>query len=101
MVVLGNAGACRTEAELYIPANAVGPVALVYETPRGWIVEGAEVGEPAAARIRKSAIDSAKQALSQYVNRMGQRAPAGLTGPGLSLWLMKKADGTAMDRPIG
>jgi len=98
--ILGNPSVPRTEAEVYIPGNADEPVALVYESQDGWVVEPLESAEPPNATVLNSAVESAKARLSQYVNRTGRGAPAGLAVPGLSLWLMEKLDGTAMGRRL-
>jgi hypothetical protein len=98
ITIVGNTADCRTEAEICIPRDSGELIALVYEAESGWEVERFEDAPPVASVILEAAIESAKQALGQYPNRRGKGAPAGLTGPGLSLWLMEKADGTAMGR---
>jgi hypothetical protein len=74
-------------------------VALVYETEDGWAIDQLEEAPSAESLTFQEAVESAKESLGQYVNRKGKGAPTGLTGPGLSLWLMEKADGTSMGRP--
>jgi len=100
IMILGNTVDGRTEAEVYIPQDSADPVALVYEAEDGWVVENLENAVHVTAPSLQPAIASAKQSLGQYVNRTGKGAPAGLTGPGLSLWLLEKADGTAMGRRV-
>jgi hypothetical protein len=100
IMILGNTVDRRTEAEVYIPQDSADPVALVYEAEHGWVVENLANPAHATAPSLQAAIASAKQSLAQYVNRTGKGAPVGLTGPGLSLWLMEKADGTAMGRRV-
>jgi len=99
IVVVGNPSVPRTEAEVYVPAGADAPVLVVYESPRGWVTEPLGGRAPPSAVV-DSAVQAARQRLSQYVNRTGQGAPTGLTVPGLSLWLMEKTDGTAMGRRV-
>ena len=73
-------------------------IARVYELPTGWRIELVESGaEPMDALL--DAIGRARDSLTHYVNRTGANPPHGLSGPGLSLWLMEKDDGTAMGRP--
>jgi hypothetical protein len=98
--VLGNTATCRTEAEVYVPRNSDDPIALVYETEEGWVVEQLEDSQSSESTTLQEAVESAKRSLGQYVNRTGKGAPVGLTAAGLSLWLMMKADGTAMGRRI-
>jgi hypothetical protein len=100
VTIVGNTAACRTEAEIYIPRDSGELIALVYETQKGWVVEQVE-GAPAVKSLTlQEAAESAKQLLGEYVNRTGKGAPTGVTGPGLSLWLMEKADGTSMGRRV-
>jgi hypothetical protein len=71
-------------------------VAVVYELPSGWKVDlyqspgGMDFGEFVKA------LHAAQTRLLEYVNRRGENPPEGLTRAGFSLWLMEKADGTAM-----
>jgi hypothetical protein len=99
-MILGNTVDRRTEAEVYIPRDSADPVVLVYEAERGWVVENLENPIHVTAASLQAAVESAKQSLGQYVNRTGKGAPVGLTGPGLSLWLMENADGAAMGRRV-
>ena len=96
ITVATNLEARRTEAELCVPAASDAPLAIVYEHPTGWVVDFLETSNrvPLDALVRGLA--SAREALQQYVNRRGDNPPAGLTAPGLSLWLMEKSDGTSM-----
>jgi hypothetical protein len=48
-----------------------------------------------------AAVEKARERLAAYVNRLGDGSPDGLTAAGLSLWLLEKADGTAMGRSLG
>jgi len=100
ILILGNTESCRTEAEVYVPQHSDDPIALVYESPNGWAVEQLEDAHSVRSAALQKGIEAAKQSLGQYVNRTGQGAPAGLTVAGLSLWLMEKADGTAMGRRV-
>ena len=98
----GNADACRAEAEITFPAHqtVTDPAVVVYEGSAGWMLDfGAPVSRLATATLL-SALARARERLEQYVNRRGENPPPGLTGPGLSLWLLEKTDGTAMGRPI-
>jgi hypothetical protein len=97
---LGNVVECRTEAEVSLraaPAGADPLCALVYENESGAVVElfGVANGNYPPAGLN-NAIEDAKRGLVAYVNRRGASPPDGLTAAGLSLWLLEKADGTAM-----
>ena len=96
--VLGNVQTCRTEAEISFP-GAAEPWAVVWEEVSGWQSE-IFGPSPVSEALAKQAIEAARLRLSQYINRRGENPPAGLSSPGLSLWLMAKADGTAMGRPF-
>ena len=98
--ICGNVDELRTEAEIFIPAEGAGPVAYVYESLRDWVVERAGDSGPVPPPGFDAAVAAAKGVLAEYVNRMGNGAPTGLTRPGLALWLMELRDGTAMGRPI-
>jgi hypothetical protein len=95
-VVVGNPDLCRTEAEIYGAGDTDSePIALVHESPAGWQVE--PIGNSAAVPADLGEIlRTGQEALGPYVNRRGENRPDGLTIAGLSLWLMEKADGTAM-----
>jgi hypothetical protein len=96
--ICGNVDNRRTEAEIVRDGELL---ALVYESVSGWNVEyfGAAARDPNIPGLAAEVAESRK-ALSQYVNRRGANAPAGLTRVGLSHWLMEKDDGTAMGRAI-
>jgi hypothetical protein len=96
--VLGNAGECRTEAEISCGDEVV---ALVFETTEGWHTELANsrtvnTDDPEFA----TALTLARSTLERYVNRVGANRPDGLTQAGLSFWLMEKTDGTSMGAKI-
>lgn len=95
--ILGNVQTCRAEAEIFFPGSTE-PWAVVWEDASGW---QSEIFGPApvSEAVAKEATESARLRLSQFINRRGENPPAGLSAPGLSLWLMAKADGTAMGRP--
>ena len=95
VVVVGNPDRCRTEAEVYRTDVDSEPIAVVHESPDGWQVESL-ASDPASASELAEILRAGKEALSPYVNRRGENSPDGLTIGGLSLWLMEKADGTAM-----
>jgi hypothetical protein len=94
--VLGNVQTCRTEAEISFAGTAE-PWAVVWEEASGWQSE--TFGPvPVSEALAEQAIEAARRRLSQYVNRRGENPPPGLSAAGLSLWLMAKADGTALGR---
>ena len=101
--IFGNAGRCRTEAEI-LAGSADGPlteVATVFETADGWEIQCFDdrlINELGATF--DAAVEEAKERLRHYVNRTGENAPEGLSTVGLSFWLMEKDDGTAMGKPI-
>ena len=103
IMICGNIGECRAEAEITRDSED-GPevfVALVHESAAGWQEEIFD--QPAGdddARQLTAALARARESLAQYVNRRGDNPPEGLTAAGLSLWLMEMSDGTAMGRPI-
>ena len=99
----GNLEACRTEARILRPAAKPDDalVALVYETSRGFVVD--YVGSALLNRALpglEAAIAEARIELLHYINRRGENQPAGITRPGLSLWLTERDDETVMGRPI-
>ncbi|MBX3398012.1 MAG: hypothetical protein KF873_04675 [Gemmataceae bacterium] len=71
-------------------------VAVVYERADGWRTDlfHSPRGLPLPELL--TALQSAQDRLSRYVNRRGENPPEGLTRAGMSLWLMEKVDGTAM-----
>ncbi len=89
-VVCGNPSTCRTEVEVSFDSEVV---ALVYESPTGWRTEllGLASSNPKLAGLAQ-AVESARERLSHFVNRVGRGAPAGLDPMGLSLWLMQRDD---------
>ena len=95
-VIVGNPELCRTEAEIYGAVDTDSePIAVVHESRAGWQVE--PVGSsPALPAALGEILRTGQEALGPYVNRRGENRPEGLTIAGLSLWLMEKADGTAM-----
>jgi hypothetical protein len=96
---LGNVSDCRTEAEVSFrhPPSDTDPLcAVVYENESGPVVEWFGVANDSKSPGLIAAIEDAKRGLLAYVNRRGSNVPDGLTRAGLSLWLLEKADGTAM-----
>jgi len=76
-------------------------VALVYETSHGFVVS--YVGSAMANHTLPgldAAIAEARAELLHYTNRMGENQPAGMTRPGLSLWLTERDDETVMGIPL-
>lgn len=102
IMFFGNAAAQRTEAEIYWES---GPdrelVAVVFEDKDGWhtFIENERKAAAIGSQLDE-AIANAKLQLASYINRTGANPPDGLTGAGLSLWLMEKSDGTAMGYPV-
>jgi hypothetical protein len=96
--IMGNVQTCRTEAEISFPGSTE-PWAVVWEEASGWQAETFGPA-PVSEALAKEAVEAARLRLSQYIHRRGENPPAGLSAPGLSLWLMAKADGTAMGRPL-
>jgi hypothetical protein len=99
----GNLEACRTEARILRPPAKSDDalVALVYETSRGFVVS--YFGPAASNRTLPgldAAIAQARAELLHYINRRGENRPAGITRPGLSLWLTERDDETVIGRPI-
>lgn len=94
--ICGNVSAGRTEAEICFRQgrSLEGPVALVFETIAGWQTEYLV----SKVVVPESVIESARERLSHYINRIGLDQPSGLTVAGVSLWLMIKDDGTAMGK---
>jgi hypothetical protein len=94
-----NLEACRTEARILRPATQPGDtlVALVYETSRGFVVDysGTGLADPALPGL-ETAIAEARAELLHYINRKGENRPAGITRPGLSLWLTERDDETVI-----
>lgn len=101
--IYGNVDRCRTEAEIALEDGAgriLEDVAVVYEDATGWRVQWMTASQPLPSSALDAAIEGAKRLLSRYVNRRGENPPSGGTRAGLSLWLMKMDDGTAMGRPV-
>ena len=71
-------------------------IAIVYERPSGWKVDLFQSPRELDLDEFLKAIGAAKERLQEYVNRRGEDQPEGLSAAGLSLWLLEKADGTAM-----
>jgi hypothetical protein len=97
VTVLGNVNKCRTEAEVSRDGRLV---AIVYEASDGWHTDtiDSKLGQPQGDF--DEAISTARQILSQYVNRCGTNPPQNTTMAALSLWLMVKVDRTAMGRSL-
>ncbi len=93
VAVLGNVEKCRTEAEV---SRGDRLVAVVYESADGWHTEIVDGNLVVPQSSFDAALNSARQTLSQYVNRLGSNPPRGMTVGALSLWLMVKSDGNAM-----
>lgn len=90
--ILGNADTCRTEAKISFGNDLC---ALLYDTTDGWKTEYFSSASKDTLGL-SAAVASAKAELQNYVNRRGENPPPELTVAGMSLWLMEKADGTAM-----
>ena len=76
-------------------------VALVYETSHGFVV--GYVGSAMANHTLPgldAAIAEARAELLHYINRRGENPPAGITRPGLSLWLTERDDETVIGIPL-
>lgn len=101
---IGNVEACRTEARILRPSAQPSdvPVAVVYETARGFVVSypGAATPGPAPPGL-EAAIAEARAELLHYINRKGEPRPEGITRPGLAVWLMERDDETVMGMPPG
>jgi hypothetical protein len=99
----GNLEACRTEARILRPSTQPDDalIALVYETSDGFIVSyfGSAVADPTLPGL-DAAIAEARAELLHYLNRRGENRPAGITRPGLSLWLTERDDETVMGIPL-
>jgi len=98
----GNLEACRTEARILRPsAQPDDALVLVYETSHGFVVTyfGSAKANPALPGL-DAAIAEARAELLHYINRMGENPPAGITRPGLSLWLTERDDETVMGIPL-
>jgi hypothetical protein len=91
---LGNAEACRTEAE--ISDEKGNYVAVVFESEDGWHVELSRNIRPEEVESFNAIVDRAKSDLSHYLNRKGLNPPDDLTVAGLSLWLMQQDDETVL-----
>jgi hypothetical protein len=100
ITILGNVDECRTEAEVYLLPDSDGPVAVVYESGNGWRVDPLEGAVALPLDVLVTALAAARKRLERYVNRRGDNRPAGLTRPGLSLWLMEQGDGISMGKWI-
>jgi hypothetical protein len=98
---LGNVTDCRTEAEVslrHAPADTDPLCAVVYDSDSGAIVEWFGAAKDSKSPALTTAVEDAKLGLLAYTNRRGSNPPAGLTRAGLSLWLLEKTGGTALDR---
>ena len=71
-------------------------IAIVYERPNGWRADLFQSPRGIPLPELLAALQSAQTRLSEYVNRRGDNSPEGLTRAAMSLWLLEKADGTAM-----
>jgi len=95
-VVVANVQLCRTEAEVYlIGAVAERLIGVAYETSQGWRLDPVDWAVGLNPESAAAALAAAQEELKAYVNRRGDNPPPGLSGSGLSAWLMEKADGTA------
>ena len=98
----GNLEACRLEAKISRASAPPGErlVALVYDTSQGIVVR--YFGSAVAKELPglETAIAEARAELPHYVNRKGENPPAGITRPGLALWLTERDDETVMGRSI-
>lgn len=102
ITVLGNVNNRRTEAEILWRTDTVEEcVAIVFETRDGWQldVHNQQRADTLGTAI-EAAVTKAQKRLSDYVNRLGDNIPDGLTAAGLSLWLLEKSDGDAMGAPL-
>ena len=102
ILIVGNIDARRTEAEIYDDSASPSgdPVAAVYESPSGWVTSLMTQESTSADQIPDAIVGAARRLLAEYVNRRGENPPAGLTRPGMALWLMEKTDGTAVGQRI-
>ena len=99
IVVTGNHVEGFTAAELsWTTASGEHQLGRVFERPSGWVFQLFAEDSPRdmpfddfVDHLRK-----AREALLPYVNRVGLDPPEALTSAAMSLWLMTKADGTAM-----
>ena len=75
-------------------------VALVYETSHGFVVSyfGSGAANPTLPGL-DAAIAEARAELLHYTNCRGENPPAGVTRPGLSLWLTERDDKTVIVKP--
>ena len=94
-IIVGNVDTGRTEAEI---ADETGNrVAVVYEDSNGWHTEILDDRIEQISPSFNALMENAKEVLSHYVNRRGDKVPSQLKTRGqLSLWLMEKDDGTMM-----
>jgi hypothetical protein len=99
----GNLEACRTEARILRPPahGEDALLAVVYETSRGFIVSyfGAALSNRNLTGL-DAAIAEARAELLHYINRRGENRPAGITRPGLSLWLTERDDETVLGKSL-
>jgi hypothetical protein len=74
----------------------------VFERPDGWRIELFADDAPLDVPLDEFVghLQKAKEALLPYINRIGTNPPSGLTPAAMSLWLMTKADGTAMGTKV-
>ena len=92
--LISNLEECRLEAELSDTDGSV--VAILFENGSGWHPERLTSDRTV---IPTKFLQDVKANMQRYVNRTGFQAPHGLTRGELSLWLLLKADGTAMGLP--
>lgn len=97
VTVWGNVEKCRTEAEVSRDGRIV---AIVYEASDGWHTDTIDGKLAQPQSDFDEALNTACQILSQHANRCGTNPPQNATAGALSLWLMVKADGTAMGRSL-
>jgi len=103
ITITGNHLDCFTAAELsLVSTDTEIQIGRVFERPDGWKCELFANAAPRVLPLDElvSHLQMAKEALVPYVNRTGVNPPSGLTPVTLSLWLMTKADGTAMGMKV-
>ena len=92
VTIIGNVEHCRTEAEISDGEGTL--LSVVHETSNGWHTDFL-VEQVNHDPDFQAAVEHAKESLSPYVNRRGEKPPENATRVALSLWLMLKDDGTA------
>ncbi len=103
IAIFGNVTDRRAEAEISWHSGETRElIAVVYDTHDGWMtrIEDTALVREAGSDFH-AAVEKARERLTEYVNRLGDGSPDGLTVAGLSLWLLEKANGTAMGYQLG